>query len=267
MTVALQRSFAASIRRSGAALGTLLFAMQGASAAPADPFIATIANLKRSIVPVVCVKPHPDNTGFTPVVDGTAFFTTRSGEFLTAAHVVRDFDTGGALQGCSMEVWFSRGATGPGHMGFEMFPVRRCISDNNVDLARCATDDLTKEPEAGTLPVPVEIDTSERPDGLAIAVTGYPLSSLLPITSRGYIGGYATDGRGASQIALDRAAWPGGSGSPVYDSQGKVLGLVTQAGEGMASGLSFARAGSTITRFLSTHPLPPSPPSPKANHK
>jgi V8-like Glu-specific endopeptidase len=116
-------------------------------------------------------------------------------------------------------------------------------------------------------PVPVEIDGAARPDGSAIAVTGYPLSSLLPITSRGFIGGYATDALGTSQMVLDRAAWPGGSGSPVYDSQGKVLGLVSQAGEGLASGISFARASSTIVRFLATHPLPPpqAPPTPPAS--
>ena len=231
-------------------------------AAPADPFIAAVANLKRSIVPVLCVRPHATSERFAPIVDGTAFFTTRSGEFLTAAHVVRDFSAGGQLQDCPMAVWFSRGSSGPGHVGFEMFPVRRCVSDNDTDIARCATDDLSAVTDDKLRPVPVEFDGAERPDGSAIAVTGYPLSSLLPITSRGFIGAYATDALGNSEIALDRAAWPGGSGSPVYDSQGKVLGLVSQAGEGLASGISFARASSTIVRFLATHPLPPPPVQP-----
>jgi hypothetical protein len=243
--------------------------MHGAFAAPADPFIAAVATVKRSIATVVCVRPHPASERFAPFIDGTAFFTTRSGEFLTAAHVLRDFAIGGRLQGCPMEVWFSQGTDAPGHVGFLMYSVHRCVSDDHIDIARCATDDDLNSFTGDKLrPLPVEIDGAERPDGSAIAVTGYPLSSMLPITSRGFIGAYATDSLGNSEIVLDRAAWPGGSGSPVYDSQGKVLGMVIQAGEGFASGISFARASSTIVRFQATHPLPsaaslpPPPPLP-----
>ena len=80
-------------------------------------------------------------------------------------------------------------------------------------------------------PVPVQVDAIEKPDGYAVAGTGYPLMNLLPITARGYIGGYTRDMRGISQMVLDRAAWPGGSGSPVYDARGKVLGIVLATGE------------------------------------
>jgi V8-like Glu-specific endopeptidase len=218
--------------------------------------------MTRSIVPVVCVKPHAANERFAPIIDGTGFFTSRSGEFLTAAHVVRDFADTGALHGCAMAVWFTKGSGEPGHIHFDMFPVRRCALDNDADIARCATDDLSGISGGKFGPLPVELDGTAKPDGSPIAVTGYPLSSLLPITSRGFIGGYTADSSGASQIVLDRAAWPGGSGSPVYDSRGKVLGLVTQAGEGVASGISFARGASSIVHFLSTHPLPPA----KAGH-
>jgi len=237
--------------------------VQSTSAAPPDPFLAAIAGMKKSIAAVVCVRPHAPNEPFSPLIDGTAFFTSASGEFLTAAHVARDFSTGGSLQNCPMGVWFSQGADAPGRIGFQMFLVSRCVADNQVDLARCVTrTDLTTLREVKLKPQPVAIDSTPRSDGTAIAVTGYPLSSLLPISSRGYIGAYATNPLGNTEIAIDRAAWPGGSGSPVYDSQGKVLGLVSQAGEGAASGISFARASSTIVRFLATHPLPPpqSPP-------
>jgi hypothetical protein len=253
------------IRRFAAAAICPLTLMHGAYAAPADPFIAAVAVMKRSIATIVCVKPHSPNERFAPFIDGTAFFTTRSGEFLTAAHVLRDFATGGRLQGCPMGVWISQGLTGPGHVGFEMLPVQRCVSDDIIDIARCATVDLSAITDDKLRPLPAAIDGAERPDGSAIAVTGYPLSSMLPITSRGFIGAYSTDSLGNSEIVLDRAAWPGGSGSPVYDSQGKVLGLVTQAGEGFASGISFARASSTIVRFLATHPLPlPQAPAPSS---
>jgi V8-like Glu-specific endopeptidase len=245
------------IGRYAAILAGMLASVHSGCAAPADPFIAAIASMKRSIVPVICVKPHAANERFTPIVDGTGFFTTRSGEFLTAAHVVRDFSSGGSLQGCAMGVWFTSGSDAPGRIQFQMFPMRRCALDNDADIARCATDDLSGLSGGKSGPLPVKIDSSTRPDGSPIAVSGYPLSSLLPITSRGFIGGYIIDSRDASQIILDRAAWPGGSGSPVYDAHGSVLGLVTKAGEGAASGISFARSASTIVHFLSTHPLPP----------
>lgn len=239
--------------------------MQMASAAPTDPFLAAIAGMKKSIAAVVCVRPHAPTERFSPFIDGTAFFTSASGEFLTAAHVARDFSAGGSLQNCPMGVWFAEGING-GHINFQMFPVSRCVADNDVDLARCVTStDLTTLRDVKLKPQPVTIDGTQQSDGTAIAVTGYPLSSLLPISSRGYIGAYATNPLGNTEIALDRAAWPGGSGSPVYDSQGKVVGLVSQAGEGAASGISFARASSTIVRFLATHPLPaPRPDSPAA---
>ncbi|HSC19457.1 MAG TPA: serine protease [Rhizomicrobium sp.] len=238
--------------------------MQNASAAAPDPFLAAIAGMKKSIAAVVCVRPHAPTERFAPLIDGTAFFTTASGEFLTAAHVARDFSTGGSLQNCPMGVWFSEGINA-GHIDFQMFPVSRCVADNDVDLARCVTTtDLTTLKDVKLKPQPVAIDGSQRSDGTAIAVTGYPLSSLLPISSRGYIGAYATNPLGNTEIALDRAAWPGGSGSPVYDAQGKVVGLVSQAGEGAASGISFARASSSIVRFLATHPLPPPQSAPPA---
>jgi len=237
--------------------------IQMAAAAPADPFLAAVQTMKKSIGAVVCVKPHPGSERYAPIIDGTAFFTTRSGEFLTAAHVVRDFSPGGALQNCPMEVWFSQGPQEPGHVGFQMFPVSRCVSDNDIDVGRCATtDDLLTLTGVKFKPEPVAIDGAAKPDGSAIAVTGYPLSSMLPITSRGFVGAYQLDSLGHTELILDRAAWPGGSGSPVYDSQGKVVGLESMAGAGAASGISFARASSNIVRFLATHPLPSATPPP-----
>jgi len=109
-----------TVRHLAAATIALPTFVQSASGAPPDPFLAAIAGMKKSIAAVVCVMPHAPNTRFSPFIDGTAFFTSASGEFLTAAHVARDFSAGGSLQNCPMGVWFSQGADAPGHIGFRM---------------------------------------------------------------------------------------------------------------------------------------------------
>jgi hypothetical protein len=77
----------------------------------------------------------------------------------------------------------------------------------------------------------VEFDASQRNDGTAIAITGFLLLNIRPVSSRGYIGAYTLDPRSPVQMVLDRASWPGGSGSPVYDAKGNVLRMVLQTGE------------------------------------
>lgn len=232
--------------------------------------------MKRSVAPVLCVRtvqpqlqpspqqPQPNaqrlQTGpqFQPLIDGTAFFITGRGDFITAAHVANDFAPGRPLAGCQMMIWFASAAGIPGSFNAEAFAVEasNCVNDENLDLARCRTiDDLTKVYDGHFEPEPVEFESNQRDDGTAIAVTGFPLFSLTPITSRGYIGGYPLDSRGPVQMVIDRAAWPGGSGSPVYDSRGKVLGLLDQAGEGAASGISVARTSFAISTFLAAHPI------------
>jgi hypothetical protein len=231
----------------------LNIASMAAGAAPArDPFLAAIDEMKRSIAPVVCIKPND-----SALVDGTAFFISRQGEFITAAHVIDDFRPGHSMHDCKMGVRFTVSSSDTKDMELHFFEVSRCAEDDVADLARCVTFDLTKEWKGQFAPVPLQIDSTRRPDGTAIAVTGFPFSSVLPITSRGYIGAYLASPAGISRMVLDHAAWPGGSGSPVYDVNRKVLGMVTQAGEGAGSGLSFAPTGGKIAEFLATHPLPP----------
>src|ERR1041384_2864627 len=59
---------------------------------PADVFIPTIETMKHSVAPVVCL----DQDGPTANIrerEGTAFFISPSGEFLTAAHVLDEIKT------------------------------------------------------------------------------------------------------------------------------------------------------------------------------
>ncbi len=128
--------------------------------------------------------------------------------------------------------------------------------DMTLDIARCHTiDNLTEVKDGKFEPVPVDIDADKRDDGTAVAIMGFPLFNFAPISSRGYIGGYEDTPQGSTQMVIDRAAWPGGSGSPVYDYRGRVVGMLVQAGQGEASGLSIALSGYALSLFMTAHPL------------
>jgi hypothetical protein len=47
----------------------------------------------------------------------------------------------------------------------------------------------------------------------------------------------------------------GRSGSPIYDAHERPVGMPIAAGQGTASGISYARSAFAIDRFLSAHPL------------
>lgn len=222
-----------------------------------DAFIAAIKAMKHSVSPVICL--HPVSTGqFQPVIDGTAFFVSARGDFITAAHVITDFGAGRPLANCPMALWSRSEGDATGHFLANFFPVlpADCIMDPALDIARCRTaDDLTKVQNGKLAPVPVVIDPSRRDDGTAIAIMGYPFFNATPISSRGYIAGYQETPGGPVQMFIDRAAWPGNSGGPVYDAKGAVVGMMLQAGEGAASGISIARSGYALSAFLTAHPV------------
>src|SRR4051812_47039470 len=76
---------------------------------------------------------------------------------------------------------------------------------------------------------PVSWEPSWQPDGTPVAFTGFPLNYTIPISAVGAISGYAefSERIGATQsIIIDHNSWPGASGSPVYLTSGKVIGMV-----------------------------------------
>jgi hypothetical protein len=157
-----------------------------------------------------------------------------------------------------MALWSRSDADATGHFLASFLAVlpADCVMDMTLDIARCHTrEDLKAEQNGKMAPVPVIIDPARRDDGTAIAIMGYPLFNTAPISSRGYIGGYQETRGGPIQMVIDRAAWPGNSGGPVFDAKGAVVGMVLQAGEGTASGISIARSGYALSAFLGAHPI------------
>ena len=246
-----------------------------------DAFLSAIHKMKRSVAPLMCFRAlpprsrpalQPSQAGgappngaaqappqeFQPIAAATAFFITRHGDFLTAAHAVTEFQPGRSLASCAMSIWFESPIDAAGNYSAQAFfvSVPQCVSDLGLDIARCRTiDDLGKIYDGRFMPDPVEFDSGQRDDGTAVAITGFPLLTTTPISSRGYIGGYIPAAQNAPRMAIDRAAWPGGSGSPVYDWRGRVLGVLLEAGEGTASGISVAGTSYAISQFLAAHPV------------
>jgi hypothetical protein len=258
----MKHSFRTGVRRIPFAIAVIIPAICAAQAAVAqveDPFIAAIRSMKHSVTAVMCQKPDPDHPDQSRrIIVGTIFFVSVRGDFITADHTLQDTEPGHRLAGCEPNIWFSRPSKTPGMFTATTFPflVKDCIRDSGGDMARCHTvADLSTAADGQFAPQPVVIDPRQRDDGTAIAITGYPLGIPVPLSSRGYIGAYQLDARGPVDIAIDHTAWPGISGSPVYDSSGKVVGMLVQAGTEAASGISIARSGFALSQFMAAHPL------------
>ncbi|MBI1995877.1 MAG: trypsin-like peptidase domain-containing protein [Deltaproteobacteria bacterium] len=220
-------------------------------------FLKTIEHAKRSVLAVVCMGQNPDTKSLYLIsVDGSGFFASDDGSFVTAGHVAKGLFALGRIPTCPVKAVYvplNNWDTSKSDVDLRIIPIKRCWWNDNVDVGVCTLavnpflDDAIK-----LKPVVADFDTSVQPDGTPVAFTGFPLSFIQPITSQGIVGTYrnATDVLGPKEMMVDKNAWPGASGSPVYLSNGKVVGLIVQRGFNDASGLAFARTSFFIKDFL-----------------
>jgi S1-C subfamily serine protease len=215
--------------------------------------VETIQRAKYSAVPIVCLAKMPDDSVSFNGTVGSAFFINNEGFFVTASHVIDGLEArqqGG--QGClapaiylPVDGWDARQPT----RNFKWFAFTDCLKNAEYDVAVCRpkgnpfqTPGIMKEVRFVTFAA-----SSVYVDGTAVAFTGFPLSFVKPVTSKGYIASYLPS---TKFIMVDKAAWPGASGCPLYLADGKVLGLITRAGRDEGSGLAYARPVELITDFL-----------------
>jgi V8-like Glu-specific endopeptidase len=225
-----------------------------------SPFVLTIANIKKMIAPVVCIAEDSNRVDSLQAINGTAFFLVDSGVFLTPAHVIDVFHKGQPLAGCAKpSIYFPKekwqgGGTIP--LRWFQFDPAQCVEDSLLDLAKCHTVlDLSAPEYSVYRPQTVTIDPAVQDDGTSVAFTGYPLGNSVPISSVGIIGGYVSADTGSpfGKILVDKSAWPGASGSPIYLQDGKVVGMVIATGTGLDSGITIGRGAGAIADFLKAH--------------
>jgi hypothetical protein len=221
-----------------------------------DTFIDTIETVKRAIAPVTCAHVAFPWIAEVSAIAGTAFFIDTHGQFLTAGHVLNNFLQGGKYSNCAAAVYvpLNKWSVERLYLQALRFVPSDCRVDGTADLARCRTlEDPTQVGSIVSKPIALTIESNVQPDGTQVAFSGFPLNGLIPYTARASIAGYqAAEIRlnqdlQVSQVVLDKAAWPGASGGPVYRLDRRVIGMVLQTG----SGLAFARHGALINDFLS----------------
>jgi trypsin-like peptidase len=224
--------------------------------AQTDAFTDSVEQVKRSIVPVACATwPDADSVTVKQIM-GTGFFVNYEGYFITAAHVIKDgfkwYSNNRPSADCFPVVYIPN----PAWPNVRWFEFGTCISDDAIDVAVCKTINSpfgiaglhARRLRLSNKPVP--------PDGTEIAFTGFPQNIFVPITSRGHVaavGPFFEAGR--IDIVIDKTNWHGVSGGPLYLADGTVIGMMRRRGDGLWTGMGFARDASTIREFLTAHQI------------
>ena len=211
--------------------------------------VDVIRSMKRSIAPVVCATSGtPDWT--LNSVEGTAFFVSTDGIFVTPNHVIDGIVSAQRQTPCPVAAifipangWSTNAPTL--RVNFYGFKTGSCNINRELDVAVC------KPLKPVTDITPAVLETTPPPDGTPVAFTGFPLSNVMPITSTGTVAGYK-DLRetGPETIIVDKNTWPGASGSPIYLRNGRVVGMLTLRGTGDGAGLTYGRTGKVLSDLL-----------------
>lgn len=246
-------------------------ALLGAGCAPAvaADYVAAIAGIAPS---VVAVGTYADNRSPRVRMTGTGFVVADGRHVITNAHVVDAKLTAG-------ERWVTVRSRGT---NAEVYDVIRSVARAEHDIC------LLELAGAAALPA-LELGNSDRlAAGRDLAFTGYPLGLIMglhPVTHRAFLAGVVPFSvptvRGAQLSArgikarrqgnflvfqLDATAFPGNSGSPLYDpADRKVYGIITMVFRGGAgrnpaeqpSGITFAVPARHIATLLREENLAP----------
>ena len=125
-----------------------------------------------------------------------------------------------------------------------------------MDLAVCKADDnpFIDEKVKANLGRAVSFGSiKDYEDGTPVAFTGFPIRFTSPLTTTAHLAGYFP---GDDLFVLDTTNWGGASGSPIYDKQGRVLGILLMRGSDATAGLTYGRPADSILTFLSKNKIP-----------
>jgi S1-C subfamily serine protease len=220
-----------------------------------DEFISTIEKIKSGVAPVTCAyTAAPSQVNVK--VHGTAFFVDAHGVFVTAAHVIQGALDNKACETPALLVRVNASVLGRLNLYGLKFVASECRVDETADIARCKTiADPSEDANIVAKPIFLTITSDIMPEGTPVAFTGFLVNGLIPYTARANIAGYQfggseKQGLEVQMLVLDKPAWSGSSGGPVYASNGHVIGLLLQTGNGLA----FARHGGRLKEFLNSRP-------------
>ena len=177
-----------------------------------------VARIAESIFPIYYVDPKSDLVG----VCGTGFFVDDGGLFLTSEHVMASPPPGATA--------YYYGRT-PDEV-CEPAEFEHVASDPARDLylGRVARDD----------PQPAEVSDEPVRPGDSVCLCGYPMAVLDISPAGGLVGNVrrywqptfvidatqtVIDGRTYDGYIVQHACFPGMSGGPVFDTEGKVRGM------------------------------------------
>lgn len=220
---------------------------------------ATIDRMARASVPIACATDVQGKIGIRNI-NGSGFFVNRNGDVVTAQHVVA------GLGGCIPAIYVPRSGWSftDEHVKAKWYRISSCDQDPSVDIAVChLADNPFNDPGLHTALEAVQFNIVTEPEGAPVAFTSFPLNNIHPITSVGIVAGYYWENH-QRFLLVDKGAWFGASGSALYGSDGRVVGIVLQAGICATStqasckydGLTFAETAGFIDGFLTQHNVP-----------
>ena len=224
---------------------------------PGPPFVGAIQTIKHSIIPIVCGQAVPDSETKEEkiqviLVEGTGFFVTTDGTFVTADHVIE-----GALDPTRQIPCPRIGFTLPESGGWDIelppsfrpdfyeFDAGACKRDKLLDVALCRSKRVIDRTHNIAS---VTFEDAIQPDGTPVAFTAF--QHQIPFSSIGNVSGYATPRNGPQEIIIDKPGWPGASGSPFYLANGSVIGMLQLSGTSRGSGQAMGRPSRFIRDFL-----------------
>ena len=219
-----------------------------------DPFIGAVEAMKHSVAPIACVAVKGAESKLLARW-GTAFFLSTTGEFMTAAHVVLDMQKNDppcpvtAVILPRYKIWDPSALNEPSE--WFAFDIHNCIIEKDLDVAKCPLSDDPFNQKVGRdfEIVPVKFDWRIPPDATQVAFTGFPMNVRDPMTLRANVAAYRPVWRSEKvvpELVLDRSAWPGSSGSPVFLSDGKVIGIVIASRTEEGTAMTAVRSASVV---------------------
>lgn len=216
--------------------------------------VETIERVKSAALPIVCLVQDPDGSLSVNGGMGSGFFINSEGYFVTAEHVINALEVRSKnTQDClAPAIQMPKGgwSATQGKPDLKFFRFDNCLKDAESDIAVCRPLlNPFEEPEVKSqLGFVTFASSSAHSDGTPVAFTAFPLDLTRPVTSKANIASFLMV---QNLIMIDKTAWPGASGSPLYLADGTVIGMVVSTGTNEGSGLAYARRVESITAFLS----------------